>query len=244
MFAPYRPASLIATLFVLSLLPAQAANSLKVLLDTSTEMPMAELRGTRLTAGLHHDVGQALAAELGRTAQFIVLPRKRLSSALESGEADLMCHYLPDWLPGKLGWSTPFLPNAELLISDRREPRPAALTALANIPIGTVLGFAYPELDKALGRDFRREDAPSSGANLRKFAAGRVQHAVVNQLFLAYQQRQGHFKAALHPALIIRPYQAQCAVSPKGSVSLAEVNRAIAALQARDAITPLFARYR
>jgi hypothetical protein len=50
-----------------------------------------------MAAGRRHPQGPglALAAKLGREAHFLLLPRKRIAMALESGQADLLCLYLP-----------------------------------------------------------------------------------------------------------------------------------------------------
>ncbi|WP_164521469.1 substrate-binding periplasmic protein [Iodobacter ciconiae] len=233
---------LFALLFCpLSLL--QAAE-LKVLVLDGDAMPWAEVRNNQLVAGLYFDLGQALAAQMGRKARFVLLPRKRLVHSIESGGSDVLCNYLPAWLPGKFDWSTPFIPNAELLISDQRASKPASLDGFANVRIGTVLGYVYAELDRVLGERFLRDDAPSMRNNLRKMMVGRVQHMVTNQFELEYLQRQGLFKMPLHPFTILRSFKGQCAVSRSGQVRVAEVDRAIAALQAQYTLRKILERYR
>lgn len=65
-----------------------------VLVDTGTEMPMANFRDRQLVEGIHKDLGVALANKLGREAS-LPLPRKGIALALESGESDLICLYPP-----------------------------------------------------------------------------------------------------------------------------------------------------
>jgi polar amino acid transport system substrate-binding protein len=220
------------------------AEELRVLVLNGDAMPWADIQENRLYAGLYFDLGQALAKQLRRNARFVLLPRKRLAQAMESGQADILCNYLPDWLPGDFDWSTAFIPNAELLITDKRVNKPASLKALSGVRIGTVLGYVYGELDRALGADFVRDDAPSMHHNLLKMSAGRMQHLVINQFELEYQQREGGFNTALHPAMVLRQFKGQCAVSRLGRVGVAQLNQAIASLQAQQELRKMLARYR
>lgn len=217
---------------------------LTVLVDTSTEMPLASIQGGRLEGGLHRDLGVALAERLGRDAQFLLLPRKRIDLALQDGSADLICFYLPAWLPGPFQWSQAFLPNADVLVSRRDVPQPTSLAALAGEPIGTVHGFSYPTLQAALGPRLLRDDAPSAGLNLRKLAAGRIRHVVLNQLYLGYQLRAGGLAVALHPPLVLEASEAGCALSQRSSVSLEALNRAIGQLTSTGQLEHMLARYR
>jgi hypothetical protein len=107
-----------------------------------------------MAAGRRHPQGPglALAAKLGREAHFLLLPRKRIAMALESGQADLLCLYLPPWLPGKFNWTRGFFPVSEVVVTDTAVPQPRRLRDLRGQPVATVLGYYYPELDAALAR--------------------------------------------------------------------------------------------
>lgn len=224
--------------------PARAAPELRVAVDTSTEMPLAEIRGERLLQGLHRDLGEALARRLAREARFLVLPRKRIAPALESGAADLLCFYRPAWLPGEFDWSRPFLPNADLLVTPRAQSRPGGLDELAGQTVGTIHGFAYPALERQLGAQFLRDDAPNALASLRKLALGRSRHAVLNQLFLDYQRSHGGLGVTLHPPLVLESYRAGCALSRRSAVTAAALDGAITGLLADGELERLLASYR
>ncbi|NHZ65029.1 hypothetical protein [Massilia genomosp. 1] len=88
-----------------------------MLVDTSTDMPMARFERGRLAEGIHKDIGQALAGAMGRTVVFLALPRKRIVRALEDGGADVLCSYVPEWLNGSFGWRHAFIPIPEVLIT-------------------------------------------------------------------------------------------------------------------------------
>ena len=215
-----------------------------MLVDASTEMPWSLRQGETVVGGIHRELGDLLAERLGRTAQFKALPRKRLAGALARGEGDFICVSQPAWLPGPFDWSRPVLPLVEVLVSLQSAPRPLAVTDLAGLPIGTINGFVYLDLQSALGKNFVRSDAPNAAANLRKLNLGRVQHAAFNQQFVDYQRRQGQLTAPIHPYLVLSSSQTQCALSRRSTLRLAELDQALASLVADASLRALLARYR
>lgn len=219
-----------------------AAPPLVVLVDTGTEMPMAGFQDGRLAAGIHKELGQALAARLGREANFLLLPRKRIAMALESGQADLICLYLPPWLPGNFQWTRGFFPVAEVIVTDTSVPQPRKLRDLSGQPVATVLGYAYPELEQQLGPGFVRDDGHSSSGNLRKMAAGRLHHAITQQITLDYYLKVGE-KLSLYTPLLVKQYQAQCAVSPQGQVPVGAVNKAIEQIVRDGSVSKILSNY-
>lgn len=229
-----------------ALLPPLFAQSgeLVMLVDTGTDMPMARFDHHRLVEGVHKDVGEALARALGRTPKFLALPRKRIALALNSGEADVLCGYVPEWLDGGFGWSEPFYPEVEVVLSDRAGSRPNSIGELAGHQVGTVFGFSYPELDRVLGKDFARADAPSIELNLRKLQAGRLRHMVTMKSWSDYRIKMGAPGLSLYPPLVVTTYMTRCAVSAKGRVDVAAVDSAIARIVKDGTVAAIGARYR
>jgi polar amino acid transport system substrate-binding protein len=227
------------------LLPLAAwAGDLVILVDTGTEMPMARFEKWHLVDGMHRDIGEELARHMKRTLKFMALPRKRIVKALQEGAADVLCSYVPEWLDGTFYWSQPFIPIVEVLITDRSVARPRDIGELAGKPIGTVLGYAHPELVAILGDGFVRSDGPTTESNLRKVAAGRVKYAVTGKSALDWRLKQGEPLLTLHPPMVVKSYMGQCAVSPKGRAGLAEVDRAIGAMLRDGSINAIVARYK
>lgn len=237
------PCRHIALLCALLLPLAPQAAELVILVDTATEMPMARFDRFRLVDGIHKDVGEALAAALGRTPRFVALPRKRIAGALDTGSADLLCGYVPEWLDGAFGWSQPFFPMLEEVISDSAGTRPRSLADLRGELLGTVFGYQYPDIERALGKGFLRADGPSSEINLRKLAAGRLHHVITMKTFIDYRMKLGDPVLSLHAPLPVKNHLTRCAVSRKGRVSVAEVDRAIAAMVRGGAVGQIAARY-
>lgn len=230
---------------LLSVLPAAAqASDLVILVDTATEMPMARFERWRLVDGIHRDVGLALARHMGRTPKFMSMPRKRIVRALQDGSADVLCSYVPEWLDGRFLWTQPFIPIVEVLIADRSVERPRDISDLAGKPIGTVLGYSHPELVELLGDGFVRADGPTTEATLRKVAAGRIKYAVTGKSFLDWRLKVGDPVLKLHPPMVVKSYMGQCAVSPKGRASLADVDRAVGQMIRDGTVNAIVARYR
>lgn len=220
------------------------AGELVILVDTATEMPMAHVENFRLVDGMHHDVGLALAKAMGREPRFMMVPRMRIVGALESGDADILCGYIPGWIKGDFAWSQPFLPQVEVVITNRTAKRPRSIADLAGQPVGTVFGFAYPDMERALGKRFVRADGPSSDLNLRKLSLGRLQHMVTIKDFIDYRLKLGDPPLSLHPQLVVTTHMTRCAVSPKGRVSVAEVDRAVAQVVREGAVAAIITHYK
>jgi ABC-type amino acid transport substrate-binding protein len=218
------------------------ADRLVVLVTTSVDMPMADIRDGKLRGGVHLDLARALAGKLHRELAVEVLPRKRLAMALESGRADILCTYQPEWLEGRHAWTQAFFPQSELLVTARSEPRPQSPSDVRGQPVGTVLGFAYPEMEQALGKDFIRSDATSAVANLLKLKLGRVRHVIVDKVFYDYQARLGE-KVDAHPPLVLKYQLTRCAVSLRSKVPLVEIESAITQLLREGAINKILSNY-
>lgn len=218
------------------------AGQLAVLVDTSTEMPLADIEGARLRGGIHHDLALALARKLNRQLVTHVLPRKRIPLALESGQGDLLCLYLPQWLPGRYQWTQAFFPQTELLVTALTAPAPQSLSELSGQPIGTVLGYRYPEFEHALGAGFLRADVSSNAINLRKLAVGRISHVATIKVFYDYRLRQGE-RLHVHPPLEVKHYLTRCALSPNSKLALADVDQAITELLSEGAIERIISSY-
>lgn len=78
-------------------------------------MPMVQIERGRPTQGILPDIMTSLATRVGMPAQFHVLARARLDSAMEHGEIDMRCYVSPDWVKNKGPdhlWSVPLFFSA------------------------------------------------------------------------------------------------------------------------------------
>jgi len=154
-----------------------------------------------------------------------------------------VCQYIPAWLAGHFNWSRPFFPLTDVVISDRAVAAPRKLADLAGGPIGTVLGYEYPDLALAMGGALVRDDAPSSDSNLRKIAAGRGSHAVTTRIFLNCHAKMGT-PLSLHAPLLVKNHQTHCAVSILAGVTAEQVNQAILGMTKDGTLHAIMVRYR
>ncbi|WP_285416389.1 transporter substrate-binding domain-containing protein [Pseudomonas sp. efr-133-TYG-5] len=165
-------------------LNVMAAPPLRFAVADSWAMPLIQFERGRPTQGILYDMMLSLATQVGVPAQFNVLPRARVQSAMEHGEVDVRCYAAQSWLPNQSGdyiWSIPLLSQRDLLVShpDQPEVDPARLPRQS---IGTVLGYTYPTLQPLFDADqLQREDARNQEQVLEKLLAGRYRYAVSNQ---------------------------------------------------------------
>jgi ABC-type amino acid transport substrate-binding protein len=230
-------------ILLLAVFPARAAE-LVVMVDSTANMPMARVEEGKLVDGVHKEIGEILARHMGRQVRFLSLPRKRLEAALQQGEADLLCAYLPEWLTGDYLWSRVVFTTDELLVTDRQFTQIRDIGLLRGQPIGTILGYYHPEMDALLGKDFVRDNAPNMESNMAKLRLGRVHHILITQVVLDYYQRILRPPLSIHPPLTVVTWQTRCAVSRKGHVSLEEIDRAIAQATRDGSLAQMLMRFR
>ena len=193
----------VAALLGISLNAMAAQAPLRFAVPDSWAMPMVQLQGGRPTQGILHDALLSLATQVGAPAQFVVLPRARIQSAMEHGDIDVRCYAAQSWLPNQSGdyiWSVPLWFQRDLLISRKEQPAQINPAQLPRQAIGTVLGYSYPTLQPLFDADqLQREDARNQEQVLEKLLAGRYRYAVsnqwtldwINQRLLPEQQLQG-----------------------------------------------------
>ncbi|WP_137806912.1 ABC transporter substrate-binding protein [Pseudomonas sp. G(2018)] len=175
----------LGALLSISLNGVAAQAPLRFVVPDSWAMPMVQLEHGRPTQGILYDVMLSLATQVGVPAQFHVLPRGRVQSAMEHGEVDVRCYAAQSWLPNQSGdylWSIPLFTQPDLLIS-RPDPQTSVIPAnLSRQSIGTVLGYSYPTLQPLFdANQLQRDDARNQEQVLEKLHAGRNRYAVSNQ---------------------------------------------------------------
>lgn len=175
-------------------------------------------------------MGAALARQLGRPIKYVQLPRTRIMAALESGKGDVLCSYLPEWTPGDVDWTRAFIPVVEVLLTIPHVKPPASIEELRGKRLGTVLGFRYPTLERALGSDFIRDDAPTSSLSIKKWLGGRFDHLVTTRNVITQHTNDGVLPPGYH-AMIVSEVKTMCAVSRKSQVTVEQVNAAVNALE-------------
>lgn len=207
-------------------------------------MPFVDVQRGKLVGGILKDLGEAIAERLGREAAYVIVPAKRVSAALDQGEADVLCYTAPRWIDARqVSWSKPVFEYAGVVARRTDAPALQNLGPLANERLGTVAGYRYPELEQALGPRFLRDDAPDMGRNLAKLTAGRVRYAMTEALTLAYAMREARGQGP-QLALSTVSYPTHCVFSTQRGLPLARLERVVETLVTDGSVERILARYR
>jgi ABC-type amino acid transport substrate-binding protein len=221
-----------------------ATPPLRFVAATNNTLPIAEFdAGEQLVGGIAKELGELIAAGLGRPVSFVPLPASRVSAALVAGEADAVCFVLPQWLQGDFRWTRGLIPDASVVAAHADAPALQSLDDLAGTPVGTVQAYRYPRVEQALDKRFKRADQPSMAANLRALATGRVRYALVERTALQYFLR-GQPDAPVRTAWVIDRFDARCAFSARSGVPFAEVAQVLDRLVGDGSVERVLARYR
>jgi len=222
---------------------AAEPSPLLIVAPTSQSMPMLRMAKDEPVDGVLKDLGEMLAQRLGLKPVFVALPSKRAGTAVASGAADLLCYVKPEWLEGKVLWTRLFLSGTGIIAAGSNTPEVAQLQALADEPLGTVLGYHYPALELAFRQQVRRADGPDAETNLRRLTYGRVRYAVTDRAALAYYLKANP-DAGLREILEVEHYQLGCALTPGKMALLPPLNKAIDRMVADGSLETLLKRYR
>jgi ABC-type amino acid transport substrate-binding protein len=222
---------------------AQAPPDIVFLAPLNHAMPIARFEGGALTGGILKDLGDAIAQRLHRQARYVAVPSKRVALALSGQEADGVCYLLPGWIDGDYHWSRPLIPNNVAVVAHRDVPVIRSIAQLAGVRVGTVLGYRYEPLEKALGSRFVRDDAASTEQMFAKLLAGRVDYAMLEQMTIGWYLRNQP-GAKLRADVVIASFKASCAFSKASRIPFADLDRAIDAVAADGTVDTILSHYR
>ncbi|MDZ5436756.1 transporter substrate-binding domain-containing protein [Pseudomonas fluorescens] len=231
--------------FSLNGVAAQAP--LRFVVPDSWAMPMVQLEHGRPTQGILYDVMLSLATQVGVPAQFHVLPRGRVQSAMEHGEVDVRCYAAQSWLPNPSGdylWSIPLFTQPDLLIS---RPAPQTSVKPQNLPrqsIGTVLGYSYPTLQPLFdANQLQRDDARNQEQVLEKLHAGRNRYAVSNQWTLDWFNQRLLPGRQLQSVAVLQKQSVGCYVRNDPKVPVQRILRTLVRMKMSGEIDDIIRLY-
>lgn len=223
------------------------AAELRISASQAWAPPFGEFQNEQIVGGMVFDIGQALAARMGLTARWVVLPRKRLDAAAAAGEIDVRCYAIPAWVarPELYQFSDTLLTIDNIVIGRSGMPAIAQIDAIADKPVGTVLGFVYQALEPLAqqGR-FRRDDAPSQSHVYKKLELGRSDYALGDSLSLAYHRRQQANSTIAPWRFVFEAIPFQCAILRSSRVPPDDVLTALREIKADKTVDKILARYR
>ena len=206
----------LGALLLISLDGVAAQAPLRFVISDSWTMPMVQLERGKPTQGILYDVILSLATQVGLPAEFHVLPRGRVQSAMEQGEVDVRCYAAQSWLPRQSGdyiWSIPLFTQPDLLVARHAQTDAVNPADLPNQSIGTVLSYSYPALQPLFDTDrLQRDDARSQEQVLEKLLAGRNRYAVSNRWSLDWFNQRLLPERQLHSVAVLQEQNVGCYV--------------------------------
>ncbi|WP_437882909.1 substrate-binding periplasmic protein [Pseudomonas sp. LRF_L74] len=238
----------LSLLLGLALSCAAEERPLRFAIAESSVMPLLQQRGDRAEGGILYDLQMRMAEKVGRKAELLVMPRKRVQQMLVDGEIDVRCNVNPAWLHEshyQYIWSVPFMVQRDLLVGMPNSPAVQDLAQLHGETIGTVLGYSYPTLQPLFDSgELRRDDARTQELVLAKLVAGRYRYAVSNELSLNWFSRQHHQQASLRAMLKITEDLAACIVRDEPDVPTMRLLRALVQMSNDGEFQAILGKYR
>lgn len=204
-------------------LPArgQGQPALRVLIPQSASPPFVVWRDGQPVEGLDIELAQALAQLLNSRAELQVLPRARIETALEQGEADIAC----DITPGPRGesslrWSPPLFELNLMLVGHISAAPVDNLGQISSAAvIGTLQGQAYPALESAFSEGrLRRDEALSEDRLLRKLNLNRHPYGLLSRQILSWHAESESVAGLDQWRLPVQSQAYRCAIAPRPRV--------------------------
>lgn len=237
----------LGALLGISLSASASEPPLRFAVTDSWAMPMAQFERGRPTQGILYDIMLSLATQVGVPAQFHVLPRTRVQSAMEHGEIDVRCYAAQSWLPNQSGdyiWSLPLLFQRDLLVSRQGPPTSVDAKTLPRQSIGTVLGYTYPTLQPLFDSgQLQREDARNQEQVLEKLLAGRYRYAVSNQWTLDWLNQRLPPEQKLQGVAVLQEQQVGCYVRNDPNVPVQRILRTLLRIKMSGEIDDIIRLY-
>ncbi len=228
---------------------ARAAPALRIGVADSDSAPIVVLAGSQLVGGLSKELGEELGRTLKAPVEFIVVSRKRVELAIDSGSIDIVCNTNPAWYVGasRVGWTREFYPQVERVMSLKPHPRTInSIDELTGQRIGVIGGYHYSAVEPLWqGQRATRVNQPRLPLLMRALQTGMVDVVINSELEMSAWARANPAQAAnlrLHP-LVVSSMPTRCAVSPGSRYSESRLDQAIAEMEQNGSIRRILDRY-
>lgn len=226
---------------------AVAEEELRMAFTSTWSLPWGKLEGTRVTAGIQHEVALAVARRLGWKLRYVLLPASKGDRSELDRDTDLHCGIDPSWTrrPEAYHWSEPLFDTSDLLIghSDALPVR-----SLSELPsgsrVGTVGGYRYPTLEARFAAgQLKRDDAPDQARALEKLARKRTDYAVVSPQALGWFLRHNPQQPPAEWRVTVQQSAFYCAVPQSSPRDAAQILDVVHALQREGELGRILASY-
>ena len=235
----------LGALWMVSVASVAAPAPLRFSVSDSWAMPMAQIEGDQPTQGILYDLMLSLATQVGRPAEFHVLARARLASAMARAEVDVRCYVAQDWvgnLSGDYTWSVPLMVQRNVLVSAQAPP--VQVAKLAPQAIGTVLNYRYAVLEPLFASgQLTRDDSRSEELVLHKLVAARFEYAVINEWTLDRFNLKLPENLRLHKVAVIDEQSLGCIVRNDPDVPVQRILRTLLRMKMSGEIDDLIKLY-
>ena len=202
-----------------------------------------------ITSGVLHDLGQAMARQLG--AEWVLMPvaRRRVEPYLLQSRVDLICYLSPQWtgLGDQVQWSIAHLPQVERLVSLKATPVVAdAVNSVSGRKVSTQLGYAYPSIQALFeSKQSVRVDEARIDLMFKAVEIGRSDllissEAEISAFFANNPSKKNLFQVSKVPFSIT---PTQCAIAPQSGFSKSQIDLALGELLRSGAIKGIAKRY-
>ena len=228
----------------------QAEDTLTFSYWTKASAPFVFVKGNKLEGGIIRDLGEALASKLGKQAEFINLPSRRIEPYLISGDVDFDCVTNPIWKDkaDAYRWSPALFDGADRFLV--REGKNNDITAFIDLKgkiLGIYQGYVYhPDIMSMIDKG---EVATVKVSDVEKgvylLGLKRIDALIDFGVILAYQIKDQNLKGTMtmasHPA---DTFKLHCAYSHKVGVDYKLIDNAFRELSQDGSIQRILGKYR
>ncbi|MCE2572728.1 substrate-binding periplasmic protein [Motilimonas eburnea] len=199
-------------------------------------------------SGVIVELMQEFAVRSGIEVTFLKTPRKRLEFSLETGKVHIVVTSNPKWLkqPDKVKWTIPLFIEKNILVIPKTAPDIVKLDDLKGLSIGTVLGYAYPEIAPLFANgEALRVDALEVLQSLQKMQVNRIDAVITSDIQGEWLlKHHGFDDDFVFARFLISEHEIIPAISNLSPVSVEKFNRVFLSMQQDGFIERLLNRYR
>lgn len=212
--------------------------------ETNSPFVEVETRNgrTEVKDGILKNLAEAITKEMGVTPSMVLLPQQRVGPDLDAGEISMVCFVHESWFPKELGskllWSDELTSNTNYIATMNSKPV-SKIEDLYGKQVGTIVNFYYKKLDPFFDKGtITKEPGPSTGSNIEKLIRGRIDYMIISNLeYDYYKKKYPHLRSY---DLGLDTVKVKCVLSKKASVTLDQLNKAIANLKKSGRLDKIF----
>lgn len=226
---------------------AQAKSQLVVNYAPSDNAPYIFLGPRGAESGIIVELMDELARRADVEVSYQQVARKRLEYSLQTGKIHVVVTSNPKWLvePDRVDWALQIFDEKNVIVIRRDSPNITNVEGLIGLTLGTVLGYAYPEIDNELTNGLVvRSDSLEVMHNLTRLKAGRLDAVVTSDIQGAWLIKEsGYQNDLVFASFLVSEHKITPAVSKLSPVPLEQVNQILQSMLDDGFIAKLLQKY-